>query len=62
MTALAAVRSAMRPLEHLHRDWSLSLRGAERRGNPPLGEPPLVRRGIAASLRSSQWQMLAGVF
>jgi pimeloyl-ACP methyl ester carboxylesterase len=32
----------------------LSLRGAQRRGNPPPGESRPVRRGIAASLRSSQ--------
>jgi hypothetical protein len=41
-------------LEHFHPDWNLSLRGAQRRGNPLPDERRFVRRGIAASLRSSQ--------
>jgi hypothetical protein len=32
----------------------LSLRGAQRRGNPTPEEQSVVRQGIAASLRSSQ--------
>jgi hypothetical protein len=42
-------------LEHFHPEWNrrgpLSLRGAERRSNPPPGEPPLVTRGIALMSR-----------